>query len=197
MISILSMIDNEKLDDFNANMFDMMRTSTNQLKETIDHLAEILIIKNKSLEIAEINLEEIINKTTNTLKVEINKIKPRIFLKLYDPVIKSNKTHLESIFLNLISNALKYRSLERLLEITIASESISNERTEIRFSDNGIGIDLNRQQEKVFGLYQRFHENIEGKGIGLFLIKSQITALGGTIYIESEVGKGTTFIIHL
>ncbi len=197
LLSIIANINNKTLDNFNANMFDMMRTSTIQLKETVDHLAEILIIKNKSLEIAEINLEEIINKTTNTLKGEINKIKPRIFLKLYNPVIKSNKTHLESIFLNLISNALKYRSLERLLEITIASESISNERTEIRFSDNGIGIDLNRQREKVFGLYQRFHENIEGKGIGLFLIKSQITALGGTIYIESEVGKGTTFIIHL
>lgn len=197
MLSIIANINHQTLDDFNANMFDMMRTSTIQLKETIGHLIEILIIKDKSLEIADIKLEEIINKTTKTLKDEINKINAQIILKLSDPYTKSNKTYLESIFLNLFSNALKYRSLERPLEITITSESISNERTQIRFSDNGIGIDMKRHKERVFGLYQRFHESIEGKGIGLFLIKSQITALGGTIYIESEVGKGTSFIINI
>lgn len=197
MLSIIANINHQTLDDFNANMFDMMRTSTIQLKETIGHLIEILIIKDKSLEIADIKLEEIINKTTKTLKDEINKINAQIILKLSNPYTKSNKTYLESIFLNLFSNALKYRSLERPLEITITSESISNERTQIRFSDNGIGIDMKRHKERVFGLYQRFHESIEGKGIGLFLIKSQITALGGTIYIESEVGKGTSFIINI
>lgn len=197
MLSIIANINHQTLDDFNANMFDMMRTSTIQLKETIGHLIEILIIKDKSLEIADIKLEEIINKTTKTLKDEINKINAQIILKLSDPYTKSNKTYLESIFLNLFSNALKYRSLERPLEITITSESISNERTQIRFSDNGIGIDMKRHKERVFGLYQRFHESIEGKGIGLFLIKSQITALAGTIYIESEVGKGTSFIINI
>ncbi len=197
MLSIIANINHQTLDDFNANMFDMMRTSTIQLKETIGHLIEILIIKDKSLEIADIKLEEIINKTTKTLKDEINKINAQIILKLSNPYTKSNKTYLESIFLNLFSNALKYRSLERPLEITITSESISNERTQIRFSDNGIGIDMKRHKESVFGLYQRFHESIEGKGIGLFLIKSQITALAGTIYIESEVGKGTSFIINI
>jgi PAS domain S-box-containing protein len=197
MLSIIANINHQTLDDFNANMFDMMRTSTIQLKETIGHLIEILIIKDKSLEIADIKLEEIINKTTKTLKDEINKINAQIILKLSDSYTKSNKTYLESIFLNLFSNALKYRSLERPLEITITSESISNERTQIRFSDNGIGIDMKRHKESVFGLYQRFHESIEGKGIGLFLIKSQITALAGTIYIESEVGKGTSFIINI
>ncbi len=151
----------------------------------------------KPLEITEINLEEIIHKTTKTLKDEIDNIKPKIILKLYNPVIRSNQTYLESIFLNLVSNALKFHSEQRPLEITIVSESISDKRTEIKFSDNGIGIDLKRHKEKVFGLYQRFHENSDGKGIGLFLIKSQITALGGTIYVESEVEKGTSYIIHL
>lgn len=197
LLGILSIINYEKLDDYNRRMFEMMNTSTNQIKETVDHLAEILIIKNRSLEIGEIKLEEVIDKVKMTLKDEINNISPAIILKLYDQVIRSNKTYLESIFYNLVSNALKFRSPERRLEITIASESISDERTEIRFSDNGIGINLKMHKEKVFGLYQRFHENIEGKGIGLFLIKSQITALGGTIYVESEVGKGTTFVIHL
>lgn len=197
LLGILNIINYETLDEYNARMVEMLRKSTIQLKETVDHVAEILILKNKSLEITEINLEEIINKTTITLKNEFDKIRHRFILDLKDAVIKSNETYLESIFLNLMSNALKFHSPERPLVITITSESISNERTEIKFSDNGIGIDLKRHNEKVFGLYQRFHEGIEGKGIGLFLIKSQITALGGTIYIESEVGKGTTFIIHL
>jgi PAS domain S-box-containing protein len=197
LIGILSIINYETLDDHNASMLQLMRAATIQLKETIDDVAEILIIKNKSLEIADIKLEEIINEAVSSLKNEINKIKPHIILKLYSPAVRSNKTYLKSIFINLVSNALKYHSPERPLEITIASESISDDRTEIRFSDNGLGIDMKRHKEKVFGLYQRFHENVEGKGIGLFLIKSQISALGGTIYIESEVEKGTTFVIHL
>jgi signal transduction histidine kinase len=63
------------------------------------------------------------------------------------------------------------------------------------FKDNGIGIDLERNRDKVFGLYQRFHDYPDSKGMGLYLVKSQVEAMGGTISIESEVDKGTTFTL--
>jgi signal transduction histidine kinase len=63
------------------------------------------------------------------------------------------------------------------------------------FKDNGIGIDLERNKDKVFGLYQRFHDYPEGKGLGLYLVKSQVETMGGTISIESAVNIGTTFTL--
>jgi signal transduction histidine kinase len=65
----------------------------------------------------------------------------------------------------------------------------------LAITDNGIGIDLNMHGAKIFGLYQRFHSNTNGEGLGLFIVKSQITSLGGSIKVESELGKGTTFTI--
>jgi signal transduction histidine kinase len=63
------------------------------------------------------------------------------------------------------------------------------------FADNGIGFDAEKYKDRVCGLYQRFHDHIEGQGIGLFIIRSQIAALGGMLHIESQVDKGTTFTI--
>ena len=63
------------------------------------------------------------------------------------------------------------------------------------FSDNGIGMNMHSIKDRIFGLYQRFHSNTDSKGIGLYLIHSQITALGGKIEVESEVNAGTTFTI--
>jgi signal transduction histidine kinase len=65
----------------------------------------------------------------------------------------------------------------------------------LKFKDNGIGIDIEKYKDKLFKLYQRFHDNPDGKGLGLYLVKSQLEVLGGSIAVESEVGKGTTFIM--
>ncbi len=66
----------------------------------------------------------------------------------------------------------------------------------LEFADNGLGMDLNRYGDRLFGLYQRFHGNKEGKGLGLYMTRSQIIAMGGKIEVESEPGKGTTFKIY-
>jgi signal transduction histidine kinase len=65
----------------------------------------------------------------------------------------------------------------------------------IIFKDNGIGIDLDRNKDKVFGLYQKFHNYPDSKGLGLYLVKSQVEGMGGTITIESEVNAGTKFVM--
>ncbi len=108
--------------------------------------------------------------------------------------VKFNKAYLESIFFNLISNAIKYRSPSRALKIVITSEII-NDDVILKFSDNGLGLNVELYKERLFRLYQRFHDHAEGKGLGLFLIKSQMEALNGSIDIESTVGVGATFIL--
>lgn len=104
------------------------------------------------------------------------------------------KGYLYSIFYNLISNSIKYKrqDVDPVIEIKTL---LKKDAIELIFKDNGRGIDLKKRGDQVFGLYKRFHLEIEGKGVGLFIVKTQVEALGGKISIESEVNKGTQFKI--
>lgn len=112
------------------------------------------------------------------------------------PFIYAIKSFIHSILSNLISNSLKYKRPEVSLLIWIRSE-IKNHQTIITYSDNGLGIDLKQHKDKIFGFYKRFHTHVEGKGMGLHLIKTQVEMMGGRIEIDSAVNKGTTFTIIL
>ena len=111
------------------------------------------------------------------------------------PDLFTVKSYLYSIFTNLITNSIKYGKTGERVDIEITSRQNKN-GTEIIFTDHGIGIDLHKYGSKVFGLYNRFHTSAEGSGVGLFLVKTQVEALGGKIDIESEVNAGTTFYIQ-
>jgi signal transduction histidine kinase len=103
-------------------------------------------------------------------------------------------TYFENIIYNLISNAIKYRHPDKALVIRITSFEESN-YIGMRVSDNGMGIDMEKNKDKIFGLYKRFHFHKDGKGIGLYLIKAQIETMGGKIKLESEVNVGTEFTL--
>ena len=75
--------------------------------------------------------------------------------------------------------------------ITIPKDSV-----ELSFSDNGKGIDLEKRGGQVFGLYKRFHTDIEGKGMGLFMVKTQVETLGGKVGMTSEVNRGTKITLE-
>ncbi len=106
------------------------------------------------------------------------------------------KSYLYSIFYNLISNSIKYHRPKVQLVIEIRSR-IQDGKIMITFKDNGRGIDLTRHGEQVFGLYKRFHRDTEGKGIGLYMVKNQVEALGGSISVSSEPNVGSTFSLEL
>jgi len=105
------------------------------------------------------------------------------------------KPYLYSIFFNLISNSIKYRRQEVHSIIEISSRLQKN-KIELIFTDNGMGIDLKKNAGQIFGLYKRFHSNIEGKGMGLFMVKTQVETLGGKINVSSEENSGTEFKIE-
>lgn len=109
------------------------------------------------------------------------------------------KPYIESIFFNLISNGIKYRDTQKPQSM-ISLRSIEKENyIQIEIEDNGLGMDLSKGTEKVFGLYKRLNTDtsIEGKGIGLYLVKTQIEVMNGSISVESDLYKGTKFIIQL
>ncbi|GEC79470.1 PAS domain-containing sensor histidine kinase [Flavobacterium aquatile] len=170
--------------------------STNQLNETINDLVKVIIIKDSpSIDKEQVVIGDVFENIFNQLSFLISAKKPIIKMDFEKAeTIFANKSYFESILLNLMTNSLKYKDDVRKLKIEISSKS-REKNTIITFKDNGIGIDLERNKDKIFGLYQRFHDYADSKGLGLYLVKSQVESMGGTISVESEVNKGTSFII--
>lgn len=177
-------------------IIDGFSKSTYLLNETVSDLGKVVIIRdNPSIEKQNISITESLNNVLEQINKLIESTKLQINCSIHDKdFVFSNKAYFESILLNLLTNAIKYKSPVRELQINIdATEDI--DFTILTFRDNGIGIDLNKYSEKIFGLYQRFHNYPDSKGLGLYLVKSQMDSMGGEINIESTVDKGTTFII--
>jgi len=185
-------IENDELKE----LIDGFSKSTGQLNETINDLVNVIIIKDSpSIQKEEVVIRDVFENVFSQLTFIIGLQKPILRLAFDNAkTLVINKSYLESILLNLMTNSLKYRDENRQLKISISSY-VEDNMTIIEFTDNGIGIDLVRNKEKIFGLYQRFHNHSDSKGLGLYLVKSQVEAMGGTITIESEVGKGTSFKI--
>lgn len=172
------------------------KISTNSLNDTINDLLSILYIKeNSTMELEDIHVPGLIEKIFGQVSNLIEKIDPEIEADLKPgSIIHFNKAYLESIFLNLLTNALKYRSAERRLKLTLKLEEFED-KTVVCFQDNGIGLDLESCKTKIFGLYQKFHNHPDSKGLGLYLVKTHMEALGGSIEIESALNIGTKFIL--
>ncbi len=145
----------------------------------------------------EVNLYETVNKIGEILKGEILSSGAVITTDFiaFD-TIDYNKGYMESIIQNLISNSIKYKQPNRQPEIEIRSR-IKDDLSIIEFKDNGLGIDLGQHGDKIFGLHKTFHRHKDAKGLGLFIVKNQVDAMGGEIQVESKVNQGTTFYIYL
>jgi PAS domain S-box-containing protein len=178
-------------------ILDGFKSSTIQLNETVNDLVKILIIRDSdSIEQKEISFGQIFTQVKGQLKSLIEEVKPEIEVDFLDaPTVVFNETYLESIFMNLLTNSIKYRSYDRTLKINIESHK-SEDGTIVTFSDNGIGFDVEMHKSKIFGLYQRFHDRPNSKGLGLYLIKSQMESLQGSIDVDSTVDVGTTFTLR-
>lgn len=171
--------------------------ASQELDLVFRELNAILDIRTFSMEIfSPVNLGEEVKNILANLKYEIDQANAIIETDFSQvPVITSIKPYMNSILFNLISNAIKYRHLERRPVIKITSSKCQG-RILITVADNGLGISQD-YLDKIFQLYKRFHFHVEGRGIGLFLVKTQMDSLGGNVDIESEVGRGTVVRLWL
>jgi signal transduction histidine kinase len=175
-----------------------LHTATEQLDNVIKDLNNVLVVKREINEKKEkVFFPELIENIKSSIQniVEKDHVKIITDFSAVDS-ITTLKGHLYSIFYNLISNSIKYSRPGVAPVIKVTSEK-KGKHVLLRFMDNGIGIDLEQHRDSVFGLYKRFHFEVEGKGMGLFMTKTQVETLGGKISISSEVNKGTEFMIEL
>ncbi|WP_207434012.1 PAS domain S-box protein [Sabulibacter ruber] len=171
--------------------------ATAQMNTIISDLLEVLVIKNnphrnkeqvdlhKAFEQVVMSVDKMLAETDVQLETDFSQV----------PQVYYNASYLHSILLNLLTNAIKYRSPDRKLHISVRSVK-EGEKELLYFSDNGLGIDLKRYGERIFGLYQRFHQHKDSKGMGLYIAHSQAKAMGGNLSVVSEVDKGATFILE-
>lgn len=177
-------------------LLSMMNTSISKFKNTIQDLADITRVqKNTEEDISEIDVCNITDEIQFDLREVISINKAIILLDTSScPTIKYSKKNLRSIIYNLLSNAIKYRSPNRLPEIKISTERVNN-TVILSFKDNGLGIESGKI-DKIFQMFKRLHDHVEGTGIGLYIVKRIVDNSGGRIEVFSELGKGTEFKIY-
>ncbi|MES2559561.1 MAG: PAS domain-containing protein [Bacteroidota bacterium] len=199
--NILGLCELVKLEYIDAKdlpeVMDALLTAAQKLDEVIMDMNEILQVRNMVFENKElVSFKTILRDIT--LSIE-NVIAHQDILIESDfsaaAEMHSIKPYIHSIFYNLIYNSIKYRRPEIGLKVSIRSETTPT-GLKLRFRDNGLGIDLEKHGENLFGLYKRFHLHAEGKGLGLFMVKTQLETLGGRISVTSEVNQWTEFVIE-
>ncbi|WP_348619984.1 sensor histidine kinase [Pedobacter lusitanus] len=196
LIGLINILEIDLLDDYNKGIVDLFKCSTDRLSETVFDLTHILTLKdNQGVKVTKVNVQKIFEKVCHSFNEQIKQLGVILTSNFDCNHILFNKSYLESILMNLLSNAIKYRLHSRQLEIKVSLTRDEQNTCTLTFSDNGMGIDMKSNKDKLFGLHQRFHNHITGNGVGLFITKSQITSLGGSIDVTSKVNHGTTFII--
>ncbi len=167
------------------------------LSITISHLKELVEIQNEiKITRENLNLRHYLKNILTILHNEITKHGINIEINIpLDITVNYNPAYLESILLNFTTNAIKYSSPDRSPLISYDFEIIEG-RKALSVSDNGLGIDLKKHKNSLFGMYKTFHKHQNSRGIGLFITKNQIEAMGGKIEVFSEMNKGTTFKIY-
>jgi len=194
---LLQMYQEAKDESEREFLFDKLKLLSENLSNSVNDLTGTISMKGKLVkELEDIRFEDQLEETKQTLFIDIQESKAKVtsdFEKV--PSMLFPTLYLESIFLNLMTNSIKYRSPKRPLEIFV---STSYEDGFIRFEwqDNGLGIDLEKNGHHLFGLKKTFHNNKDSHGIGLYITKNQIESVGGSIAAESEVDKGCNIIIH-
>lgn len=200
--TLLSIFDLLKHNDISEKDMEMALFGIHEQSIKLDSvITDLNIILNAKKEVEQpkekVLFSDMISIVSNELEQQINQHQAKIKFDFKEiDGLDTVKNYMHDIFLNLISNAIKFRKPETNPQINIWTQK-KNGNIKIYFQDNGIGIDMKRYRNQVFGFYKRFNLNTSGKGMGLFMIKSQISSLGGTIDIESHPDKGTTFIVTL
>ncbi|MCH8569389.1 MAG: PAS domain-containing sensor histidine kinase [Balneolales bacterium] len=197
LIAIFSLMNTSDITNSETREFiELLKRSVNNLKITLDnHVDGINSLDPRFVDVVDVHIGIVIDSIISALESLVKNSNASFHIDLSGfEYVKFIPKQLESIFLNLISNSIKYAHPEREPVISIKTV-ISEGKKRLLFSDNGIGFDSEKHKDEIFCLNQTFHKNKDSKGIGLYLVYNHITNLGGRITVDSKVDVGTTFTI--
>ncbi|TGE24408.1 PAS domain S-box protein [Hymenobacter aquaticus] len=175
----------------------MMQDSVDRFKRTIEHLTEVTKLqKEHGHSAATLDVGRIITEVELDLAPLLLAAQATIDRTLSScPTISFSEKNLRSVVYNLLSNALKYRAPERPPHIVVSCQR-EGDYAVLRVQDNGLGMNLRQDRPKLFGMFQRLHDHVEGSGIGLYMVKKIVENAGGRIEVESQLGVGSTFSVY-
>lgn len=183
-------------------LIDMLVTVSTNLLGTIEHLNNNLRVQREvNIRREVLNLRSFVNHALQNVYLETSfAVRERAILISNDVsenfTVLANAAYMENILMNLINNAIRYRHPNRDTSIQVSAR-VLGDVTEIKIRDNGLGIDLSKHRARIFGMGQVFHDMPEARGMGLFVVKNQVQAMGGSVDVDSKPDKGSTFIVRL
>ncbi|MBT1705408.1 PAS domain-containing sensor histidine kinase [Chryseosolibacter indicus] len=198
IVTLLSFFENTTSEAERKEYLNLLKESSAMTLYMLNDLNEVLKVKqNKNIEKQELRFEAVLQQVFKMLNAKISNTGAQINFDFNNgPTLIYPNIYLESILLNLLDNALKYRHPERPPYIEFKTYKDRSDNTVLVVRDNGLGINLQRYGHQVFKLRKTFHKHPESRGVGLFMIKNQIETMGGEITIESKEGEGSTFLIN-
>lgn len=197
LLAAFNMIEALKVDDNElVELLAVLKKSTENLRSTLNNYVDILIQKKSlNVEAGQVSLTESLTAVQRALRSLIIDTKTEIIADFERAdTVNFNKGYLDSIFLNLISNSIKYAKPNTYPKISLYSEKVDGIVTLI-IKDDGLGFDMEKVKHRIFGFNQTFHDHKDSKGIGLYLVYNHLASLGGHIDIDSRINEGTTFTI--
>ncbi len=195
---LLGILESEFSEIAGNEFFDYLKEASAKLTESIENLSQIANVHlHKTLILNPLNLKKHLQDVVSTVKLAANEKNIRLEDALTGKeFVLAESSYLESILLNFLTNAIKYSDDKK--DSFVKFSAISEDGFwKIYIEDNGIGIDLEKYGDKLFGMFNTFHGNADAHGVGLYLTKNQTESMGGKIEFISEVGSGSTFIVSL
>ncbi|MGV3630515.1 MAG: sensor histidine kinase [Bacteroidota bacterium] len=196
IMMLVDFIDQSDDEEERQEVFSKIRPVINHLSEIFNELVEsVQVRQDTEIKSVTINLDAFLNKIIPGFETQIKAYGAEIKTDFSQaPEIHYPQKYLDSILSNLLSNALKYRSEDRKPVITFQTRR-TDDGVILSVSDNGLGIDLNMHRHNLFKIRKVFHKHPDAKGFGLFMVKTQVEAMGGNIWVDSTPGVGSTFYV--
>ena len=199
ILGIVNLLNSLGIASDTPQMVGMIEKSASHLDKLLKDLLELLITQGDATEEASLlNIEEVFAAVLNEVNCQVKEAGAEIitdFSAVNQVVYPLPVLH--SILSNLLTNALKFRSQRRKLLIEIKTEIIDANTCCFSIKDNGTGMDMDHVSARIFTIFKRFHKDVEGKGVGLYMVKSMLEELGGRIEVKSAVNQGATFKVYL
>jgi PAS domain S-box-containing protein len=198
ILTLLSFLENAASDNERAEYLSFLKESAATTLGMLDELNDILKVKqNKNIERHELYFEDVFYQVQSMLNARITELGATVSFDFSKAqTVTFPAVYLESIMLNLLDNALKYHHPDRRPDIQFTSFTNVDGNVILEVTDNGLGINLERYGHQVFKLRKTFHHHPESRGIGLFMVKNQLDAMGGDINVSSEENIGTSFFVN-